>query len=73
MREGVDLTIVGPKPPRERGGANLFYTRGRPIVGPSQESAALRRTKAAIAAAYGAMIEFERMQFRKDIGQEFFH
>jgi phosphoribosylamine--glycine ligase len=44
-RERVDLTVVGPEAPLERGVADLFRARGRPIVGPSQGAAALECSK----------------------------
>ena len=45
-RERADLTVVGPEAPLERGVADLFRARGRPIVGPSQAAAALECSKA---------------------------
>src|SRR5262245_44837512 len=44
--EHVDLTVVGPEAPLERGVANLFRARGRAIVGPSQAASALECSKA---------------------------
>ena len=44
-REGVDLTVVGPEAPLERGLADLFRANGRPIVGPSALGAALECSK----------------------------
>jgi phosphoribosylamine--glycine ligase len=44
-RERADLTVVGPEAPLERGVADLFRARGRPIVGPSREAAALECSK----------------------------
>jgi phosphoribosylamine--glycine ligase len=44
-REGVDLTIVGPEAPLERGIADRFRDNGRPIVGPSQSGALLECSK----------------------------
>jgi phosphoribosylamine---glycine ligase len=45
-RERVDLTVVGPEAPLERGVADLFRARGRAIVGPSQAASALECSKA---------------------------
>jgi phosphoribosylamine--glycine ligase len=45
-RERVDLTVVGPEAPLERGLADLFHGRGRAIVGPSRDGAALECSKA---------------------------
>jgi phosphoribosylamine--glycine ligase len=45
MRERVDLTVVGPEAPLERGLADLFRQRGWPIVGPSRRGAALECSK----------------------------
>jgi phosphoribosylamine--glycine ligase len=45
-REHVDLTVVGPEAPLERGVADLFRAAGRPIVGPSSRGAALECSKA---------------------------
>jgi phosphoribosylamine--glycine ligase len=45
-REQVDLTVVGPEAPLERGLADLFRRRGVPIVGPSRRGAALECSKA---------------------------
>src|SRR5205085_7167762 len=44
-RENVDLTVVGPEAPLERGLGNLFREHGRPIVGPSTQGAALECSK----------------------------
>jgi phosphoribosylamine--glycine ligase len=44
-RERVDLTVVGPEAPLERGVADLFRARGLPVVGPSQGAAALEYSK----------------------------
>jgi phosphoribosylamine--glycine ligase len=44
-RERVDLTVVGPEAPLERGLADLFRQRGLPIVGPSRRGAALECSK----------------------------
>jgi phosphoribosylamine---glycine ligase len=44
-REGVDLTVVGPEAPLERGLADLFRRRGRPILGPTKLGAALECSK----------------------------
>src|SRR5215472_10029756 len=41
----VDLTIVGPEAPLERGIADLFRRAGRPIVGPSAHGAGLECSK----------------------------
>ena len=45
-RESVDLTVVGPEAPLERGVVDLFRTAGRPIVGPTSHGAALECSKA---------------------------
>ena len=45
-REKVDLTVVGPEAPLERGVADLFRSYGRPIIGPSKRGAALECSKA---------------------------
>jgi phosphoribosylamine---glycine ligase len=45
-REHVDLTVVGPEAPLERGVADLFRAAGRAIVGPSRDGAALECSKA---------------------------
>jgi phosphoribosylamine--glycine ligase len=44
-RERVDLTVVGPEAPLERGLADLFRAHGRPIVGPARQGAALECSK----------------------------
>jgi len=44
--EKVDLTVVGPEAPLERGVADLFRRHGRPIVGPTRAGAALECSKA---------------------------
>jgi phosphoribosylamine---glycine ligase len=44
-REGVDLTVVGPEAPLERGLADFFRANGRPIVGPASRGAALECSK----------------------------
>ena len=44
-RERIDLTIVGPEAPLERGLADLFRKEGRLIVGPSARGAALECSK----------------------------
>ncbi len=46
VQERVDLTVVGPEAPLERGVADLFRREGRPIVGPSRLGAALECSKA---------------------------
>jgi phosphoribosylamine--glycine ligase len=43
--ERVDLTVVGPEAPLERGVADLFRRGGRAIVGPSAQGAALECSK----------------------------
>ncbi len=43
--QGVDLTIVGPETPLERGLADQFRQSGRPILGPSRQGAALECSK----------------------------
>ena len=45
-REGVDLTVVGPEGPLERGVVDRFRQAGRPIVGPTARGAALECSKA---------------------------
>jgi len=45
-RERVDLTVVGPEAPLERGIADVFRRAGRPIVGPGARGAALECSKA---------------------------
>jgi phosphoribosylamine---glycine ligase len=42
----VDLTIVGPEAPLERGLGDVFRRAGRPILGPSARGAALECSKA---------------------------
>ncbi len=44
-REAIDLTVVGPELPLERGVADLFRARGRRIVGPSRAAARLETSK----------------------------
>jgi phosphoribosylamine--glycine ligase len=44
-RERVDLTVVGPEQPLERGVVDLFATRGRRIFGPSRAAARLETSK----------------------------
>jgi phosphoribosylamine--glycine ligase len=44
-RERIDLTIVGPELPLDRGIADLFRQRGRPILGPSRAAAQLECSK----------------------------
>lgn len=46
MRGEADLTIVGPELPLSVGVVDLFESRGRPIVGPTQRAAALESSKA---------------------------
>ena len=43
--ERVDLTVVGPEAPLERGIADLFRGVGQPIVGPSRAAARLETSK----------------------------
>src|SRR5687767_677819 len=45
-REAVDLTVVGPELPLDRGIVNLFSSRGLRIFGPSREAAQLECSKA---------------------------
>jgi phosphoribosylamine--glycine ligase len=45
-RENVDLTVVGPEAPLERGVVDLFQKAGRAIVGPTSRGAALECSKA---------------------------
>jgi len=44
-RERVDLTVVGPEQPLERGVADVFQDRRRPLLGPSQAAARLETSK----------------------------
>lgn len=44
-REGIDLTIVGPEAPLDRGVVDLFRRAGRAIVGPSKHGAHLECSK----------------------------
>jgi phosphoribosylamine--glycine ligase len=44
-RERVDLTVVGPEGPLERGIVDLFQAHGAPIVGPTRAAAALECSK----------------------------
>ena len=44
-QEAVDLTVVGPEVLLEKGFADAFRARGRPIVGPSRAAAALEWSK----------------------------
>ena len=44
-RERIDLTVVGPEAPLERGLADLFRQDGRAILGPSRAGAALECSK----------------------------
>ena len=46
VREGVDLTVVGPELPLSLGIVDLFAAEGHPIVGPSRAAAALESSKA---------------------------
>ena len=43
--ERIDLTVVGPELPLDRGVADLFSSSGRPIVGPSRAAAQLECSK----------------------------
>src|SRR5262245_65983254 len=45
-RESIDLTVVGPEAPLERGVVDVFRKAGRPIVGPTAHGAALECSKA---------------------------
>ncbi|HET9266566.1 MAG TPA: phosphoribosylamine--glycine ligase [Vicinamibacterales bacterium] len=45
-RERVDLTVVGPEAPLDRGVSDAFRQAGRPIVGPTRAGAALECSKA---------------------------
>ncbi len=45
VQERVDLTVVGPEAPLERGLGDLFRKAGHPIVGPSRLGAALECSK----------------------------
>jgi phosphoribosylamine--glycine ligase len=44
-RERVDLTVIGPEAPLERGVGNLFREAGRPLLGSSRLGAALECSK----------------------------
>jgi phosphoribosylamine--glycine ligase len=44
-RERIDLTVVGPELPLDRGIANVFHARGLRIFGPSQAAAQLECSK----------------------------
>ena len=44
-RERIDLTVVGPELPLDRGIVDLFAARGRPIFGPSRAAAQLECSK----------------------------
>src|SRR6476469_2782632 len=45
-RESVDLTVIGPEAPLERGVADLFAGRGRLLFGPRERAAQLETSKA---------------------------
>jgi len=45
VRERIDLTVVGPELPLDRGIVDLFSARGRLIVGPSRAAAQLECSK----------------------------
>lgn len=45
VQERVDLTVIGPEAPLERGVGDLFRRTGHPIVGPSSLGAALECSK----------------------------
>jgi phosphoribosylamine--glycine ligase len=45
QREAVDLTVVGPELPLDRGVVDLFSSRGLPIFGPSAAAARLECSK----------------------------
>jgi len=45
-REGIDLTVVGPEAPLERGVVDLFTSRDRLIFGPTRRAAQLETSKA---------------------------
>ena len=44
--ERVDLTVVGPEAPLEKGLGNRFRRAGRPLLGPSRDGALLETSKA---------------------------
>ena len=44
-REQIDLTIVGPEAPLDRGIVDLFRAEGQPIFGPSRAASALECSK----------------------------
>jgi len=44
-REHVDLTVVGPELPLDRGIVDLFASKGRPIFGPTRAAAQLECSK----------------------------
>ena len=45
LREGVDLTVVGPELPLDRGIVDLFSSRGLRVFGPSRAAARLECSK----------------------------
>jgi phosphoribosylamine--glycine ligase len=45
-RERIDLTVVGPEQPLERGIADAFAAAGLPLFGPTQSAARLETSKA---------------------------
>jgi phosphoribosylamine--glycine ligase len=45
LKEGVDLTVVGPEAPLSLGLVDLFLSKGLPIVGPTRAAAALEWSK----------------------------
>jgi phosphoribosylamine--glycine ligase len=44
-RERIDLTVVGPELPLDRGIVDLFAARGRPVFGPTRAAAQLECSK----------------------------
>jgi phosphoribosylamine--glycine ligase len=46
LREGIDLTVVGPEQPLADGVVDLFQERGLPIFGPTRKASALEWSKA---------------------------
>jgi len=44
-KEGIDLTFVGPEKPLSAGIADLFQSRGLPIIGPDRKASRLESSK----------------------------
>jgi phosphoribosylamine---glycine ligase len=45
VREGIDLTFVGPERPLSAGIVDLFEGRGLPVIGPNQQASRLESSK----------------------------